>query len=95
MFNVKKLKKSLLVVGVVAIVLAVAVFLTDVGSRESNEYYGGDAYTGIQQAAAQTANNVQEVGKMIRLGISGVLLVEGLAFLSVAFCLTAKEKEEV
>ena len=26
--------------------------------EESNEYYGGDAYTGIQQAAAQAANNL-------------------------------------
>lgn len=25
---------------------------------ESNSYYGGDAYTGIQQASAQTANNL-------------------------------------
>ena len=28
---------------------------------ESNRYYGGDAYSGIQQAAAQTANNVYAV----------------------------------
>ena len=28
------------------------------GSYEWDKYYGGDAYSGIQQAAAQTANNV-------------------------------------
>ena len=28
------------------------------GDYESNKYYGGDAYTGMQQASAQTANNV-------------------------------------
>lgn len=28
------------------------------GSYEWDKYYGGDAYTGIQQAAAQAANNV-------------------------------------
>lgn len=30
-------------------------------SKESDKYYGGDAYTGIQQAAAQTANNLVPV----------------------------------
>ena len=33
--------------------------------NESNEYYGGDAYTGIQQAAAQGANNLIPVFKAI------------------------------
>ena len=28
------------------------------GQKEGNKYYGGDAYTGIQQAAAQAANNI-------------------------------------
>lgn len=28
------------------------------GSSERDKYYGGDAYTGIQQAAAQAANNI-------------------------------------
>ena len=32
---------------------------------ESNKYYGGDAYTGIQQAAAQTARNLIPVFEAI------------------------------
>ena len=34
-------------------------------SYEDNNTYGGDAYTGIQNAAAQTANNVNNVGNLL------------------------------
>ncbi|MBP3414913.1 MAG: hypothetical protein J6L81_06945 [Clostridia bacterium] len=33
---------------------------------EANEYYGGDAYTGIQHASAQTANNVVAVNDTLQ-----------------------------
>ena len=57
-------------VGLVIIALSVVVFMYDVDSSniqldfvyapgsEPEITYGGDAYTGIQQAAAQTANNL-------------------------------------
>ena len=32
------------------------------GEYEANTSYGGDAYTGIQNAAAATANNVDDLG---------------------------------
>lgn len=35
------------------------------GAYEDNNTYGGDAYTGIQNAAAQTANNVYNVGELL------------------------------
>ena len=31
----------------------------------SHQYYGGDAYTGIQNAAADTAYNVAKVGRIV------------------------------
>ena len=37
-------------------------------SWEENEYYGGDAYTGMQQAAAQAANNMIPVFEAIEQG---------------------------
>lgn len=95
MFDAKKLRVSLLILGVVAIVVAIALFCVDVGSYESNEYYGGDAYTGIQQAAAQAANNVLAVGKMIRLGIGGLLIVQGLVFLAASVCIKTENKTTV
>ena len=35
------------------------------GEYESNSSYGGDAYTGIQNAAATTANNVDDLGEFL------------------------------
>ena len=35
------------------------------GEYESNSSYGGDAYTGIQNAAATTANNVDDLGEYL------------------------------
>lgn len=34
-------------------------------TNTSYEYYGGDAYTGIQHAAADTADNVAQLGKSV------------------------------
>lgn len=65
--------------GALSIFAAVQVKLLDVGSWEAAEYYGGDAYTGIQQASAQTANNVLEGMRMLQTGLSGFLLAFGLA----------------
>lgn len=51
--------------------------------RTSYEYYGGDAYTGIQQAVADTSKNLCEIGNMLEnffnytyvfLGISIVIV---------------------
>ena len=38
----------------------------DTGTRTSYNYYGGDAYTGMQQAAAQAANNVLAMEETLR-----------------------------
>ena len=35
------------------------------GEYESSTSYGGDAYTGIQNAAATTANNVDDLGNYL------------------------------
>lgn len=66
-----KLSKVLnIFVGIVIIILSICVFTYDANfysvgyaritppSSESDSFYGGDAYTGIQQAAAQAANNL-------------------------------------
>ena len=41
-------------------------------SYESPKYYGGDAYTGMQQASAQTANNLIPVFKAIEANNSAI-----------------------
>ncbi len=52
-----------MLIGVVSIIFAILCFtyaypVADRGGYTWYEYYGGDAYTGIQHAAADTANNI-------------------------------------
>ena len=42
------------------------------GGYTSHSWYGGDAYTGIQQAAADTANNVSTQSGIIKAGFQMV-----------------------
>ena len=64
----------------VTLVLAIVLFNSSVGRYELAETYGGDAYTGIQNAAAQTANNVQATNEILVIGFGGILLVAAFAF---------------
>lgn len=64
-----------MVVGILAVVLSVVLFVSaltprtigypDTGTRTSYSYYGGDAYSGIQQAGADTARNVKLQSEII------------------------------
>lgn len=91
--NKKLLKTGGLILGILAIIFAIVVFCMDTGSFEGAEFYGGDAYTGIQQAAAQSANNVKDVGAIIKVGLGSILLVHGLTFVLGALCIKTKENE--
>lgn len=59
---------------IVMLILAINTFNSRVGGSEEYESYGGDAYTGIQNAAAQTANNVQKTNEILAFGLGAVLL---------------------
>lgn len=65
--------------GVFSIIMSFVVLGKETGYYVSNSSYGGDAYTGIQNAAAETANNVIYLGDMIQLGLFAVLFAFGLA----------------
>lgn len=70
-----------LVMGVITIILAFTAFDMNTGYYEVSETYGGDAYTGIQNAAATTANNVQDLAEIMAFGFGSVLLVSGVAMI--------------
>lgn len=93
--NKKLLKIFGLILGVVTIVLSIVVFCRNVGYYESSVSYGGDAYTGIQNAAAQTANNVKYVGEMIRFALGAQMLVMGLAMVLGSLCIRTEEKVQI
>lgn len=86
-------------IGIVAIVLAIICSGADVGYYENSQVYGGDAYTGIQQAAAQTANNVKYLAEIVRFGFAAVLAVAGLICIAYGlFCKSVnytRELEEI
>lgn len=71
----------LIMIGIIAVGLSISCF-----SRESLRYehttrYGGDAYTGIQNAAAKTSENVKELAEIVQFGFGSILLVMGLGFI--------------
>jgi Predicted membrane protein len=70
-----------IVSGFVAIHFSNVVQNMSIGYYESDSSYGGDAYTGIQNAAAQTANNVKALSEIVRKGLSGLLLALGIALI--------------
>jgi hypothetical protein len=66
--------------GVLSIIFA---FGTDYYGRYTyQETYGGDAYTGIQNAAADTANNINSLGWNISDNFRYLLIVIGLALIA-------------
>lgn len=81
--------KLFIVVGIIAIILALSIIALPTGSSGIFKSYGGDAYTGIQNAAAKTATNVYHVAEILKAGFSGILAVAGLA--CIAYGLSAKE----
>lgn len=64
--------------GILSIIFGIITFGKDVGYYESSASYGGDAYTGIQNAAAQTANNVRALSEIVNTGLGFILIAIGL-----------------
>lgn len=80
----KKLRSIvLIIVGVIAICLSIKCYSIKDLNYEHKSTYGGDAYTGIQNAAAATSNNVKELASVVQFGFGSVLLVMGLTLVGV------------
>lgn len=90
----KGLKTILIIVGIISIALAIVCFGHWNGSHVSWVDYGGDAYTGIQHASADTANNLQNLAEIIKIGFGSILTVIGCSLLGVGITVPAKKKEE-
>lgn len=81
---VQKLRSIILiVVGIIAIGLSIKCYTIDDLSYEHCSFYGGDAYTGIQNAAAMTSKNVKELASIVQIGFGSVLLVMGLTLVGI------------
>ena len=64
--------------GILSVIFGIIMFGKDVGYYEVSSSYGGDAYTGIQNAAAQTANNVKALSEITKNGFAFFLIAVGL-----------------
>ncbi len=64
--------------GILSVIFGFVMLGKNVGYSESSSVYGGDAYTGIQNAAAQTANNVKKLSEITRDGFAFFLIAVGL-----------------
>lgn len=83
------------VIGALAIILALVCFFSDTGVFERESAYGGDAYTGIQNAGAVTANNVKCAALILSRGFGALLLIIGFVFISQgAFGLIDKKRKQ-
>lgn len=71
----------LIVVGIIALGLSFKCFSIDDLDYASKSMYGGDAYTGIQNAAAATSKNVKELANIVQFGFGSILLVMGLCLI--------------
>ena len=67
-----------MVSGALSVIFGLVMTGMSIGYWESAKSYGGDAYTGIQNAAAQTANNVQDLADIAMNGFAYLLIVLGL-----------------
>jgi len=67
-----------MITGIISVMLAFSVKNMDAGLYHVTSYtYGGDAYTGIQNAAAKTGNNVSGLAELVQFGFFALLLVFG------------------
>ena len=93
LFYVRRILRSIIfiVIGISAIVFANE--MDDKGSPWPAECqsYGGDAYTGIQNAAAKTCQQVSYMNDTLKYGFFYTLLAAGLGFIGCGVNIVLKE----
>lgn len=84
----------LCIVGVISIGLSIASYSIETSYFETYEIYGGDAFTGIQHAAATTSRNVADLKDCVKFGFGSLLLITGLSLLAFGATSFSSEKQE-
>lgn len=83
-----------IVIGIILIGLSIRCFSYKTMEFTEKSMYGGDAFTGIQNAGAQTSENVSGLASIVQFGFGSVLLVAGLGFLGVGLTSPIGKKSE-
>ena len=86
-FDKRFLGIAFIIIAIISFIFAIVIGAQSSGSYELSQAYGGDAYTRIQNAAAQTANNILHTNEIIKLCACGIFVILGsiLAILGIYF----------
>lgn len=79
------------IAGAFSIFCGVSVNDLPIGEIVEFKEYGGDAYSGIQQASAHTALNIVYLSKIVKEGASGMLYICGITLIACAVPIKKKE----
>ncbi len=83
-----------IVIGIISIGLSIRCYSYKAMEFTEKSMYGGDAFTGIQNAGAQTSENVSGLACIVQFGFGSVLLVAGLGFLGVGLTSPLGKKQD-
>ncbi len=82
-------------IGILCFIFSIACAGFEVGRIERMSVYGGDAFTGIQNAAAQTSENVYYLNKILKTGFTFMFVIAGLGFIGAAIPPSRKDAATV
>ena len=84
-----------MLIGAVSVILGMICYNKEADHREIHYSYSADAYPGIQDGVAQTANNVKYLTEVTAFGFGSVLTVGGVFMLVFGIkTLSASEKAQ-
>ena len=83
----------LAIVGILSIGMGIHYNSMDLGELSPYKEYGGDAFTGIQNAEVQTGGLVRLQSQLIREGIANIFIFAGLTMIVCAIPTNLKKKE--
>lgn len=81
----------LAIIGVWSIVTGIQFYNKDVSISILPKEYGGDAYTGIQNATAATANAVSFQSEIVAQGIGSIMIFGGMVLVVCAIPVRNKQ----
>lgn len=91
-----KILRSILLalIGIACIMNGIQVYKSDIGGMASYKEYGGDAYTGIQNAEVQTGGLVRIQSDILAKGLGSIMIFGGLTIIVFAIPTNLKKKED-
>lgn len=94
--NLLKIVRSIafVVIAIVAFTFSSKIDKMGNGDYVSSSRYGGDAYTGMQNASAETGCNVYKGNQIMQKGFKYAFILTGLGFLAVGLTPAFQSKKE-